>query len=616
MNPSPSSSCRPSWTTSFVLALGLALLCLVAFRHDLEKMAPWSNTSPLLASLATVAGVYAQAQPSVDLSWHAPSSNHANAPFADILAGKGKWGYIYDSSETPDEDYGVYNWCNMPHVRAKEYPKASSEYELKYVELIHRHHKRTPYASNAFPVEPYQWNCDEQGLFYYGERLAGGHPSARTYWKVYISPVNPFVPAGWIGTCQFPQITAEGLDDSFTHGADLFGVYHDLLGLIPAKGDAAWSSKVHYRVTNNQITSQVAGQLVRAMYGPDEPAGLSIQAQGIDSLEPQFSCPRGSSLFNSIKSGNNPAWSGHLSAASSLYKVLDDIAGVPSNQGSFHASFDPYYDNLSARQCHDKPLPCKLVNGEQDPSRCITQDLADTVYRIGHWEYSQIYRDARDSLAASTASYGVWIAELATHLRAAVTGDTEVVYYHNVAHDGSVSRLLSILQADQMVWPGMGSEVVFELYQKKKQSPTATSAGSAPTETLVGAGCSRDNCLRQMVRQSASAAAFCPTFTAAATTESAAPLPTWIANCSGDRERISSACSCVVGTATSSAAAPEETPVAEGSGWFVRVLFGGQVFKSSSPTLGLMDMVPVETLLAYFDGLVGENASKVRANCA
>ena len=40
-------------------------------------------------------------------------------------------------------------------------------------------------------------------------------------------------------------------------------------------------------------------------------------------------------------------------------------------------------------------------------------------------------------------------------------------YRHNIAHDGSISRLLSILQIEKMVWPGMGSEVVFELYKSK-----------------------------------------------------------------------------------------------------------------------------------------------------
>jgi acid phosphatase len=43
-------------------------------------------------------------------------------------------------------------------------------------------------------------------------------------------------------------------------------------------------------------------------------------------------------------------------------------------------------------------------------------------------------------------------------------------YSHNVAHDGSVSRLLAILQIDVMVWPGMGSEVVFEVWKKGFES--------------------------------------------------------------------------------------------------------------------------------------------------
>ena len=51
------------------------------------------------------------------------------------------------------------------------------------------------------------------------------------------------------------------------------------------------------------------------------------------------------------------------------------------------------------------------------------------------------------------------------------------------------------------------------------------------------------------------------------------------------------------------------------SSHYVRVLFGGQPLRSSNPSLGLIDMLPVETLLAYFDGLVGENASLVKGKC-
>lgn len=81
------------------------------------------------------------------------------------------------------------------------------------------------------------------------------------------------------------------------------------------------------------------------------------------------------------------------------------------------------------------------------------------------YEYSFIYRDSPLSLRTSTAKYGVYIAELAAHLRAARDGTSGTVYRHNVAHDGSISYILSILQVDVMVWPGMGSEIVFELYQ-------------------------------------------------------------------------------------------------------------------------------------------------------
>lgn len=38
----------------------------------------------------------------------------------------------------------------MPHVRAEEYQTPQEGYDLVYVEVIQRHHKRTPYASNTF----------------------------------------------------------------------------------------------------------------------------------------------------------------------------------------------------------------------------------------------------------------------------------------------------------------------------------------------------------------------------------------------------------------------------------------------------------------------------------
>jgi hypothetical protein len=194
---------------------------------------------------------------------------------------------------------------------------------------------------------------------------------------------------------------------------------------------------------------------------------------------------------------------------------LDLISGVSSNSTDWHKSFDHYYDNLSARQCHAKPLPCSISNSDA----CVTQAQADTVYRLGQYEYSFIHRDEPQSLQASVGSYGVFFAELAQHIRDAVAGKSPIIYRHNVAHDGSVSRLLSILQIEQMVWVGMGSEVVFEVYRK------------------------------------------------------------------------------------------------EGEKRYIRILWGGQVLRSSNPSLGRVDMLDVNVFLTYIDGLVGQRAAKVVEFC-
>jgi len=332
-----------------------------------------------------------------------------------------------------------------------------------------------------------------------------------------------------------------------------------------------------------------------------------MQASGVDSLEPTYSCSVSSNLFNNIESGAN--WTNHLTAATSLYTTLDDISGVSPADGGFHASFDHYYDNLSARQCHAKPLPCKLVNGVNSTT-CVTQSIADEVYRLGNYEYSYIYRDDPRSLTASSTSFGVWIGELTTHIRDIVSGNSNIIYRHNVAHDGSLSRLLSILQLDVMVWPGMGSEVVFEVYKQDTTSTPTTLATSTPT--AVAPSCNHNNCLRQFIQESSAVSRFCPTYTVASATGA---FPTFVSNCGSDASRVSSACSCLVTPTSTSSPAPTSTPFASPSGYYMRVLWKGQVLRSSNPSLGLMDMVPLETVLAYFDGLVGVGASLVLGKC-
>ncbi|KIW01349.1 uncharacterized protein PV09_07121 [Verruconis gallopava] len=488
------------------IGIGSILLYLsLAYRYRLPGLAS-ALQHPLIRGSTKMA--------SVDLSWHPPAASWIT-DLTEVVNGTGVHGFIFNSSSLPaNVPYATYNWCNMPHVRREEYVVPSVDYQLEYVELIHRHHKRTPYASNTFPQESYPWYCSDEGLFYYGQPLnPASESAASTFWQVYTTNSNPLTPAGFNGTCQFPQITREGLQDSYQHGKDLFGVYHDLLKFIPSEKD----DTVSYRVTNNVITSQVAGMVISAMYPSPQPFPVQIQPDSIDSLEPAYTCTAATALMGNYASGsNNTNWTLHLSATEGLFSELDAISGVSPDNGGFHMSWDHYYDNLSARQCHSKPLPCNISNH----NLCVTQQQADAVYRLGQYEYSYIYRLAPQSLPYAVASFGIWAAELVQNIRDAISASSSMKYRHNVAHDGSVSRLLSILQIDDMVWPGMGSEVVFEIWKK-----------------------------------------------------------------ANDGKR------------------------------YLRVLWGGEVLRSSNPTLGIMDMIDLDIFFSYIDGLVGRGASKVPNLC-
>jgi len=122
-----------SWITRLVPFLGAIALYRIV-NQEIATM----RTNPRASFMAAVAPSLARhgnAAATVDLSWHAPNATFINN-LTEVIGGSGIYGYIFDSSETPDEKYGVYNWCNMPHVRKTEYKKPSSEYKLQYVEIV------------------------------------------------------------------------------------------------------------------------------------------------------------------------------------------------------------------------------------------------------------------------------------------------------------------------------------------------------------------------------------------------------------------------------------------------------------------------------------------------
>lgn len=125
-----------------VLGLSSVLLILFITRADVASFF-LTNTPAVLtgssgsSSSSSGGGVMANGTSGVDLGWYAPSQTLVNN-LTNVVSSTtaGVYGFIYNSSVTPDEEYGAYNWCNMPHARKTEYVVPDKEYELVYVELV------------------------------------------------------------------------------------------------------------------------------------------------------------------------------------------------------------------------------------------------------------------------------------------------------------------------------------------------------------------------------------------------------------------------------------------------------------------------------------------------
>jgi hypothetical protein len=93
-----------------------------------------TRTSLRLNLMAAVAAQHSNAA-TIDLSWYAPNATSINS-LTQVMTSSGFYGWSYNNSQVPADEYGIYNWCNMPHVRKTEYKVPSPEYKLQYVEVV------------------------------------------------------------------------------------------------------------------------------------------------------------------------------------------------------------------------------------------------------------------------------------------------------------------------------------------------------------------------------------------------------------------------------------------------------------------------------------------------
>jgi hypothetical protein len=126
-----SSRSRQGWfgLSTVAIVFGLSVATCIPL---IGAMSSWRFPTALAVFGHVAPAVVAQA---VDIDWYAPAKSDINN-LDKVLSAKGVYGWIYDSSKTPDDKYGTYNWCNMPHVRSKEYVKPKDEFKLQFVEVV------------------------------------------------------------------------------------------------------------------------------------------------------------------------------------------------------------------------------------------------------------------------------------------------------------------------------------------------------------------------------------------------------------------------------------------------------------------------------------------------
>ncbi|KAF8588877.1 phosphoglycerate mutase-like protein [Ramaria rubella] len=373
---------------------------------------------------------------------------------------------VYSGSQTPSSlPWNTYNYCNAPHVNTAHYsvPTNTSKAQLVYMNVMVRHHKRTP--DNLYPTEnelnpPNGWICTDFLESTYGSLQGNNGQSAHIFHETVISPTHPFLSQMWNGSCDEGQLTAEGLQDAIAHGKDFASVYIDKLGFLKnVNKDDIW-----VRTSTEDRTYQVAGGM---LYGMDHSVDGQVfkvhnQPATIDSLVPSYSCPNADAIRAQYQSV--PAWNDHLEQNADLQNRLVNTLGT-GGLSAWSSWYDHYFDTFTSRTCHGHPLPCNSTGA------CVATEDAVKVFAIGDFEYNYIWKAAQNASIYNSLTFGVMFQELSENFVAFKNDQENFKLRLYVAHDGSMIRLASGLGIQgPLRWPALGSEFIFEVWKTQEQS--------------------------------------------------------------------------------------------------------------------------------------------------
>jgi hypothetical protein len=353
------------------------------------------------------------------------------------------------SSPSTSTPWDISSYCNAPHVNVTHYEPPEEGEELVHLSIMMRHHKRTPIALVPDEREINRgvpWDCSGVKQFTYdggGRRLSNA---------VTIPPGHPFGQQIWAGSCEEGQLTAGGFHDSINHGKDLWDVYHTYLGFL----HAVRPSEISVRTTFIDRTKHVASGVLAGM----DPSSAKrkwpahAQPQRIDSLAPNYKCPRADSLVFAAQ--HAPFWQDVLKKNLPLKERLDNVLGTTNSTAVWPSTFTFYQDILTSRVCNDHPLPCNAAGD------CVSKEDAAEIFELGNLEFDYLWRRAESAAEYNQLTFGVLLAELADALEAP---KHSLALY--VAHDSSIVRLAAALEIFPLRWPRLGSEIVIEIWRDR-----------------------------------------------------------------------------------------------------------------------------------------------------
>ncbi|KAL3476644.1 histidine phosphatase superfamily [Aspergillus californicus] len=377
----------------------------------------------------------------------------------------GSYGGVFQaaSDEASPTGSDVYNYCTMPHPHVDSYslprPVANQSVSAKlvYLEYLQRHQRRTPY--NILPGgENQEYNCDAIHPHLFAAPAGQGPDPMHVYAQTYTDPTNPYLANYVNGSCQYPQLMIGGYLDGYQHGRDLHAVYSKKLGLIPELLNEN-DRTVFFRSSSAALTQGSAGGVLRGLW-PDYmgPLPLHQQASSVDTVNRGFSCPARDTILAQIQS--TAEWNDHLDVTAGLRNKLANMFDA-QDSSAWLETWDHFADNFQGRLCNGYDLPCRL----QDLSQCVTKQQAYEVFRAGDWMYNYWWRTNPKVTEYIQVIEGMFIAEIVRKFEAVQDRRSEVVYSHTFAHDGDIAPMLGALGIRALRWPGMGSNVAFEIWE-------------------------------------------------------------------------------------------------------------------------------------------------------